>query len=423
MWLTLLVFTLQSGCSGLQVREPETGWRDSLGRVAIVGAGGVPDIAFEGFARGKGEGAVHGAGSAFAGCMGGMGSGGCSGEFCGAAMIIMLGICGVAGVVGGVLGAGRATAADQVQESEQVLSGVLQPAAIQEELVRRLAGRVEAQGMTLAEPGREAVAQAMAAGDYSPLAGRGVDTVLEVALTRAGTRGAGGSAPVQLYMETRVRVVRAADNSELFSADYEYPGRRQKLAEWSAGRGETLLRELQNGYAALGDHIHDSIFLLYPFPDRKSHAAGTLAAAFGLAPLAPRTRGQLSGDAVLGKYFEWTAVDGLHPVLRWEAFPRAADLAAAPDLAGRIRNVRYDLLIARERNQAPDGIVYRREGLATASHRVTEGLQPDSRYFWSVRARFELDGRDRVTEWGTVSYQAQQRLTAPSAASYRFRTR
>jgi hypothetical protein len=246
---------------------------------------------------------------------------------------------------------------------------------------------------------------------------------VEIALTRAGTRGAGINAPVQLYMETRVRVVRAADNSELFSADYEYRGRRQKLAEWSANRGEALLQELQNGYIALGSHIHDSIFLLFPFPDRKPHAAGTLAHAFGLAPLNPVTRGQLTGDALIGRYFEWKVVDSLRPTLEWEAFPRASDLADAPDLAGRIRDVRYDLVIAREQNLAPAGIVYRRNGLVATTHTVQDGLQPDTRYFWSVRARFELDGRERVTEWGTVDYRAQGRITTPSSDSYRFRTR
>jgi hypothetical protein len=423
VWLTLLVFALQSGCSGLPVQVPDTGWQDRLGQVAIVSAAALPEIAFEGFAHGRGEGAVQGAGSAFSSCLGGMAQSGCSGEFCGAAMIIMLGVCGVAGLVGGAVGAGRAMDADAVQQSGQVLSGVLQPAAIQAELRQRLVARAAAQGRTLTVPGRDDLAQATAGADDSPLSAQGVDTVLEVALSRVGTRGSGSNAPVQLYMEARVRLVSTADNRELFGAEYEYRGRRLKLAEWSAGRGGVLLQELQNGYDALGAHIHDSIFLLYPFPDRNPHAAGTLSAAFGLAPLAPRTRGQLSGDPLLGRYFEWTAVDGLHPELRWESFPRTSDLATAQELAGRIRHVRYDLVIAREHNQAPAGIVYRREGLPGASHTVREGLQPGSRYFWSVRARFELDGRERVTEWGTVNYRTRERLTAPSNDSYRFRTR
>ncbi|HUT42536.1 MAG TPA: hypothetical protein VM011_14485, partial [Gammaproteobacteria bacterium] len=172
-----------------------------------------------------------------------------------------------------------------------------------------------------------------------------------------------------------------------------------------------------------GSHIHDSVFLLFPFPDRGAHLAGMLAAAFGLAPVEPATRGQLTGDKLIGSHFEWTTVNGLHPQVGWQAFPRQSDLARAPDLAARIGNVRYDLLVARERNLAPAGIVYRRDGLSATTHTVQGGLQPESRYFWTVRARFELDGRERVTEWATTNYRVLDRLTSPNSFSYRFKTR
>jgi hypothetical protein len=182
-----------------------------------------------------------------------------------------------------------------------------------------------------------------------------------------------------------------------------------------------LLAGLDEGYAALGSHICDSIFLLSPFPDRGAHGAGLLAAAFGLAPVEPATRGQLSGDKLFGSQFEWTTVSGLHPLLSWQAFPRQTDLATAPELAGRIGNVRYDLLV--ERNLAPAEIVYRREGLTATTHTVQTALQPATRYFWTVRARFELDGRERVTEWATTNYRVLDRLTSPNSYSYRFKTR
>ena len=78
-WLSLLVFALQSGCAGLQVQVPETGWQDGLGRVAVIAADTQAGIDFEGFAKGKGEGAARGAGSAFITCLGEMGQGSCSG--------------------------------------------------------------------------------------------------------------------------------------------------------------------------------------------------------------------------------------------------------------------------------------------------------------------------------------------------------
>lgn len=422
-WLTLFGFALQPGCATQTLRAPETGWQDTLGRVAVISVAQLPDIRFEGFARGKGEGAARGAGSTVAACLGGLGRGGCSGEFCGAAAILVLGICGVATAIGGLAGAAAAPPASAVQQTEHDLAALIQAARVQETLARQVAVSALAQGKSLVTPAPENAARARQTSDYAALVGDGVDTVLEVALTRAGTRGAGINSAVQLYMEARVRLLRVADNRELFSAEYEYQGNGLPLAEWSSGQGKALLDGLATGYVALADHIHDSVFLLFPFPDRSAHAAGMLAAAFGLAPLTPATRGQLSGDRLFGNYFEWTTVDSLHPVLSWQAFPRAADVASQPGLAERIGNIRYDLLVARENNLAPAEIVYRRDGLSGTSHSVQTALRPATRYFWTVRARFELDGRERVTEWATTSYRVLDRLAAPNSFSYRFKTR
>jgi hypothetical protein len=89
---------------------------------------------------------------------------------------------------------------------------------------------------------------------------------------------------------------------------------------------------------------------------------------------------------------------------------------------GRVKNVRYDLIIVRERNLAPAEVVYRREGLPEAHHALETSLSSGTHYFWTVRARFELDSRERVTEWGSTHYMARERYSAPSHLSYRFKT-
>lgn len=70
----------------------------------------------------------------------------------------------------------------------------------------------------------------------------------------------------------------------------------------------------------------------------------------------------------------------------------------------------------------PGDILYWLEGLPRNSFRLTQSLKADTRYFWSVRARFELNGRERVTEWGAVNLPAHESWTAPSTGSYRFKT-
>jgi hypothetical protein len=115
-------------------------------------------------------------------------------------------------------------------------------------------------------------------------------------------------------------------------------------------------------------------------------------------------------------------VSGLQPTLRWQRFPRESDLQAAPAEMARVKNVSYDLVIAREHELAPAEIVYRRNGLSTPAHHLETPLAPHTGYFWTVRARFELDGRERVTEWGTTHYLARDWLTSPSRFSYCFKT-
>ncbi len=422
VWLFALVHVLQTGCTTLTPRTTPTAHQTTLGKVAIVSLEREPELGFEGFAHGRIGGAGKGAGSAFLSCLGQLGNGSCSGDICGAVVILWLGICGVAGAVGGVAGAVTASPAAAVQEAEANLTAAMSARTIQSALRDRIASvsRVNGTTLTTVNPGpRPASVPAM---DYSLLASAGIDSVLEVAVTRAGTQGAGINAPVQIYMEAHVRLVRTGDNAEVYTRDYRYTGNRLTLAEWSANRAARLLQALDEGYTALASQIYDSVFLLYPFPDRSAHSAGLLAVAFGLAPIEPRLRGQLSGDTVIGPVFEWPMVTGQRPLLRWQTFPRESDLRLAPAEMGRVKNVRYDLRVAREHELAPAGIVYRRDGLTAAEHRLTTALAANARYFWTVRARFELDGRERVTEWGTTHHLARDRLTSPSSFSYRFKT-
>jgi hypothetical protein len=88
----------------------------------------------------------------------------------------------------------------------------------------------------------------------------------------------------------------------------------------------------------------------------------------------------------------------------------------------RVRNVRYELVIAREHQLAPAEIVYRREALPRPEHTLETPLAPGTNYFWTVRARFELDGRERVTPWGSTHLAPRETWTVPSRYTYRFST-
>jgi hypothetical protein len=417
-----ILIACQTGCVTVQDKIPETGHQAALGNLVVVAAIQEPEIDFDLLVKSKGEGAAAGAGGVFLSCMGGLANSGCGGEFCGFIAVFWLGVCGTAGVVGGVAGAVAAPAAADVNAAEDVFITALNAETIQLSLRHQVDVAAFAKGKLMPVELADQAQVARIKGDYRALARAGIDTVLEVALSKIGVSGSGIDADVQLYMLADVRAIRTHDYAEIFSTTYRHEGERASLSEWSANHGERLIRGLEAGYEALGTHIYDYIILLYPLPDRKPHISGALSVSFGLAPIEPKTRGQLSSNVMLGSWFEWTSVDTLQPMLRWQGFPRETDHAAEPEVMGRISHVRYDLLIAREHNLAPAEIVYRRTGLTDTAHRLETPLSPGANYFWTVRATFELDGRQRVTEWGSTHFAARENLTSPSRWSYRFRT-
>jgi hypothetical protein len=368
---------------------PSPAARALLARAEIVAASDPPRIAFQGFAHGKLEGAGIGASSWFTGCViGVLGGGSCEGAVCGAALLFGLGFCTASGAVGGVAGAVRAPSAREVRAVEAELEGVLGRNPVQESLRREVV----------------AAARANAGWQETPAERSGAR--LEVALTRVGSEGQGIEGPLLLYMTARARLLRAGEDTPSFEAEFRHEGERRTLAEWSADAGTPLLRALEYGYLLLGAQIFERLFVLYPFPDHGTHW-GFLRSHFGLAALDPTP-----GLSV-------PEVEDLRPTLRWQSFPRASDLAAAPAEMGRVQHVRYDLRVARVFSGARAAVVYRRDGLAARGHTLEESLVAGSLYLWSVRARFRLDGRVHVTEWSGVGPVG---ASEPESWWFRFQT-
>lgn len=422
-----LFIALQPGCIATP-KIPETKHQTGLGEVAVVAPMLSPEINFEGFAHNKGEGAVKGAGATFLICLSGLGQGSCTGFICGPAVLLWVGFCGAASVVGGTVGATVALSASEVRAAEETMTSVLDAKTIQNSLriqVELMAQQANHFLVPISPQGMEAASRQRA---YQSLAAEGVDTVLEVALSKVGTKNGGLNPPLQFYMQAHVRLVRTSDNTELMSEDYIYTGPSMKLDKWAANNADPLLEAIVTGYEVLGAHIFENTLMLYPYPDRGTHSAGLFGpvairgVSFGLKPLYPLTRGALTGDEQTDSYFEWTTVNSTRPALRWQAFPRDSDLVSAPEEMGRVSNVRYDLVVAEESNMSPGKVVYRRYGLTTASHKLKVTLKKRTRYFWTVRARFDLDGREWLTEWSSAHYMARQEITAPSVFSYRFKT-
>jgi len=88
-----------------------------------------------------------------------------------------------------------------------------------------------------------------------------------------------------------------------------------------------------------------------------------------------------------------STVTVFQPALRWQAFS-----PAEPE--GSLSEATYEVRIWAAAHDAPGQLVYAREGLPEPSHKVQDPLPPSTTFFWSVRARFLLNGSPRVTDWG-----------------------
>lgn len=150
-------------------------------------------------------------------------------------------------------------------------------------------------------------------------------------------------------------------------------------------------------------------------------SVGTSTPTLGLRPEYPENR--TSGTQIL-----FVDVDSLQPTFRWESFPRPHDFKAdTQGMLSRIKNITYALKIWRIENGLPSEVIYSRFGLPMPSHKIEIPLETCAKYFWTVRARFELDGQTRVTEWGIsqlprLAVPDRIRQQIPQTNLYRFKT-
>jgi hypothetical protein len=216
---------------------------------------------------------------------------------------------------------------------------------------------------------------------------------------------------VALRMTAGVRVLLRGEERELFSAQYSYSSPASYLSIWVRNAGERLATAMTAGFDDLAAQIYEDVFVLFPFPNRKTHsAAETDRAGFGLLPLYPALRSPAP------------IVNDDRLTLRWQEFPRAVDRQAAPEIMNRVTDVRYDLMLSTSPAWSPVGVfTYNRTGLPAAEHKLDTILKPGYSYVWTVRARFNLDGRERVTEWSGYAFPGCAKPAGPSAlCSYLF---
>jgi len=132
-------------------------------------------------------------------------------------------------------------------------------------------------------------------------------------------------------------------------------------------------------------------------------ACATKAPVFGLMPEYPENRTRR--DRIV-----FVEVDSVQPTFQWDSFTDS--------------KVTYDFKVWGSKNDYPEAVIYSRQGLSEPYHKIELPLEPCTKYFWTLRARFELNGQPRATEWGISAIPAASARSPviPNPNLYRFKT-
>ena len=284
--------------------------------------------------------------------------------------------------------------------------------------------------------------------DYGRLAREGIDAVLELQVTHLDMLRFGSSmeSGVGFSMTAQAKLINVRNEKIFTERTYLILSPSRPVSVWMQDHATPLRAMLENAYRDMAEIIVDEAFLFHPsmilsqwgLQEGDAYGSATFedsgparpyyGPAYTLRPDYPNLSGR---------------VDSLEPTLRWQAFPRAGDLEAVkpasdwpvdmsssiqwvkgifgspqtdtgapggdssrPDNAkarGAITNVRYELRIfesVRARDYYGHGkLLYSVRDLRKPFHKPAISLKPCTTYFWSVRARYDLDGRKRVTPW------------------------
>jgi len=245
-------------------------------------------------------------------------------------------------------------------------------------------------------------AQAFASGAApGVLAAQGFDAVLQVEITQFGFAGRDGGRDIALYMTAEARLVDAANGQPAAVRGLAYMSPWHGANLWTRSGGALTKDELARAARALADRVVGHLVLRTPWlahsdDSLRGNVCGVLPLAGPDAPTRVGTGGQPP-----------VKVDGLTPSLAWTPRPApspAADAGPPPGVPDA--DLRYDLRIFEELDWGPGALVYERDGLAGTEHRVERALKPATLYFWTVRARYAIDGAPRATRWSATAEPA-----------------
>ncbi len=217
----------------------------------------------DGPAKGAGQGAARGAllGAAYT-----IGGGALAGPIGLVASTFLIPVGAVGGsIVGGVM----AEPAAKVEERVAAIARSLSARKIQADLVDRVAQNAREQTAgTFTMLAERSVVNLNGRAEYRALVEDGIPTVLEISVVGLSLQGrtAEIDPSLNLAMTVKTRLLRTADDAELYKSSVTYSGGRGRtLAEW-LDDGELLRVEIDRATEIVAEKIVDEVFLVVPFP-------------------------------------------------------------------------------------------------------------------------------------------------------------
>lgn len=284
----------------------------------------------------------------------------------------------------------------------------------------------------------------------------GPDYVVEVSITdvKAATPGS-AKLPYRFIISARGRLVRVADNLVVDEFVKRTGTNLRTVDQWTAENGEVISAELGGTVEHIAQSFIDEWLVIYRgepveqaaiapettqqgFPGSGSQhqpAASLPSDAtetqhtpdYVLRPIDPPVRTSIRfRQPVFAGNQTPANVKTLTPTLSWENLPRTVRTEYFVGASPRARNLVYDVKIYNAGLAGiivPANLVRRYSNLSKATVDVEPPLSPCTYYFWTVRARFELEGRGRATEWSFGSTNLdprRERRSSTSGSAYFF---
>jgi len=246
------------GCASVPAPPPSEEVRAGLGRLGICSApastSGEWNMPAKGGWAGGGRGAAVGALSVLAAP--------CAGYGCAANVLLAP----VGAVVGGIAGSAMAEPTTVVKEAEAAIQSAFADLRIPYLLRDQVAHTARAETPHSLVP-QEDVADTDTSCVRSEGVAGPVDTVLQISIHGYGTKAAWRpNPPVFLFLDTDVRLLRAADGTVIYSRKVAWMSAGRPLAEWAVANGDPVREELGRGIQYLAERIVDVVFLLRSVP-------------------------------------------------------------------------------------------------------------------------------------------------------------